>query len=103
MKNINDFPEIAEALFIGNLNVYLNNKEKVTLPIKTIYIAPPAYLISGLNITGLEILPFQGGFKTGSLILFSLESENDIKYFNKITGYYIGKKGELISHTKTNL
>jgi len=89
-------------LFIGKL---VTGFSKINEKIKTIYIAPASYLdsINRIQIPGKEILPFNGGFKTDSLILFSLETENDIKYFNKITGYYIGKNGELILHTKTNL
>jgi hypothetical protein len=102
MKNINDFPKIADGLFIGNLKKFLKIKGEIPETVKTIYIAPATYLdsINSIDITDVEILPFNGGFKADSLILFSLETENDIKYFNKITGYYIGKKGELISDTK---
>jgi hypothetical protein len=101
MNNINDFPEIAEGLCIGSLKTFLNISGQIT-KFKTIYIAPATYLESfnSIDLPGVEILPFSGGFKTDSLILFSLDTENDIKYFNKITGYYLGKKGELISHTK---
>lgn len=100
MKNINDFPEMAEGLIIGKLVAGFSNiNDKIKT--KTIYIAPASYLdsINRSYLPGIEVLPFNGGFKTDSLILFSLETENDIKYFNKITGYYIGKNGELISHT----
>ena len=102
MKYINDFPELTEGLLIGKLVVGFSNiNQKINEKIKTIYIAPAPYLdlINRYHFPGIEILPFNGGFKTDSLILFSLDTEKDIKYFNKITGYYIGKKGALISGT----
>jgi hypothetical protein len=85
-------------MYSAKLRFFLNNKDRLNPTIKTIYIAPSIYLQSvNIAIPDVEILAFNGGFKTDSLILFSLETENDIKYFNKITGYYLGKKGELIS------
>jgi hypothetical protein len=71
--------------------------------INTIYIAPAKYLdlleskITILkNIARVEILPFGGGFKSRSMILFGLESEEDYQFFKKITEWKITKGGDII-------
>jgi hypothetical protein len=103
--NLFDFPIIFGESYIGALN-QINNVENmiINFDINVLYIAPSKYIehlkkeISELKEKNpkLEVFPFNGGFKLNSIVLFSLSDDEDIKYFNKITGYSLGKNGELI-------
>ena len=108
MMNLNDFPHLADSLRVGDLS-FLEKIDTIDAlsDIITIYVAPPSYtsLLASqideikLNNPNLEILPFSGGFKLKSLLLFSLRSKEDVKYFNKITGFSLGKNGEMTSNS----
>jgi hypothetical protein len=58
------------------------------LGIRTIYIAPkdshPSWS-TVLNWVNVDVLPFGGGFKENSLLMFSLENLEECKFFEKIT------------------
>lgn len=85
--------EFVEGVYVADIrwSLYTQHMELMLLilNIGTIYIAPKAKYnqwASVLDWTGdVEILPFGGGFKENSLVLFSLENLEDRKFFEKIT------------------
>lgn len=96
--HISTLPVLAEGFSIGDL-ASLNETMGLIIQkkIKTIYLAQHSNIPSvKIQFPDLEVFPFQGGFKTSSLLLFSLKTAEEIKYFNKITGYSITKRGDLV-------
>lgn len=60
----------------------------LVLGIRTIYIAPKSRhqeWSTVLDWVDVDVLPFGGGFKENSLVLFSLENLEERKFFEKIT------------------
>lgn len=107
MSYIFTMPEYAETVRISDIR-WLNYTEVFisklkTYGIKTIYIAPKSqmilfeYELKKLYIhASVEVLPFEGGFKSNSITLFPLNTTEDLKYFNHITGLRLGKYGILL-------
>ena len=107
MVHILSCPLFAETVRVSS-TYWLNNPSLLQSyleehDINTIYIAPAKYLDSLeskltmlKNIARVEIYPFGGGFKLRSMILFGLESEEDYKFFTKITEWKITKGGDII-------
>jgi hypothetical protein len=108
MVNILAFPLFAETVSVSS-TLWLNNLSALKYQIeqrniKTLYIAPAKYIhlfepqLEDLknNIT-IEVHPFGGGFKNNSMILFSLNSEEDLKFFSKITEWTLSGRGDIIS------
>ena len=57
-----------------------------THKIKAVYIAPASnYELYKSVIVNTPVYPFAGGFMDNSLVLFSIKTSDDIKYFEKIT------------------
>jgi len=108
MVNILACPLFAETVRVSSI-YWLNNPALLHSYIEdnnidTIYIAPAKYIESFeksllflKSISSVEIHPFSGGFKSNSMVLFSLQSDEDIKFFTKITSWKITKNGDIIS------
>ena len=96
--HISTLPVLAEGFSIGDLDSLSETRGLIIeKKIKTIYLAQHSNIAPvKIQFSDLEVLPFEGGFKTGSILLFSLKTAEEIKYFNKITGYSITKCGDLI-------
>jgi hypothetical protein len=107
MTYIFEMPEYAETVRISDIR-WLNYTEAFvsklnTYGIKTIYIAPKSQIILYKNQlkklkmqVSVEVHPFEGGFKSNSITLFPLNTTEDLKYFNHITGLTLGKYGILL-------
>jgi hypothetical protein len=84
--------EFVDGTYVADARWCLSKKHMelmlLILGIQTIYIAPKAKhaewstLLDWVNI---DVVPFGGGFKENSLVLFSLENLEDRKFFEKIT------------------
>ena len=107
MRNILSFPLFAETVRVSSIE-WLNNIELLKYHIekhniKSLYIAPAKYTsilekqLEELRfLTPLDIHPFGGGFQNNSMILFSLQSEEDLKFFSKITEWTLSSRGDII-------
>jgi hypothetical protein len=89
----NNLTEIAEGLHIGYIDLIIN-KDFIDFifknDIRAIYIAP-ANRFHGyewiLKSAGFEnVYPFLGGFMDRSILLFCLGTDEEKKYYTRITG-----------------
>jgi hypothetical protein len=90
--------EFVRGTYVADVNICLVPRTFQTiielLGTRAIYIAPSSYydewypIIDKLE-SGAEIHPFGGGFKENSLVLFSLNSAVDRKFFEKITEFQL--------------
>lgn len=84
--------EFVEGTYVADVRWCLSKTHMelmlLVLGIRTIYIAPklrhPEWS-TVLDWIGVDVLPFGGGFKENSLVLFSLENSEERKFFEKIT------------------
>jgi len=84
--------EFVDGTYVADVRWCLSKKHMelmlLILGIKTIYIAPKgkhAEWLTVLDWVDVDVVPFGGGFKENSLVLFSLENLEDRKFFEKIT------------------
>jgi len=93
--------KFVTGTYVADLNFCLTPKVLQTimelLGTTTVYIAPSDQyeqfypIISGLDVD-VEIHPFGGGFKENSLVLFSLNSAVDRKFYEKVTEFKLDDK-----------
>ena len=90
----NNLTEYAEGVHIGSINLITRDEFIDFLfenEIRAIYIAPAnrfnsyEWILKSVGFT--HVYPFLGGFMDRSIVLFCLGTDEEKKYYSRITGH----------------